>query len=68
MKPISGKRMVRILEARGWFYVRSRGSHRYYRHSESTELVNVPVHGNENLTPGSQRDTMRKAGLTDADL
>lgn len=60
--------MVRILEARGWLYVRSRGSHRYHRHPESTELANIPVHGNEDLTPGSQRDIMRKAGLIETDL
>jgi predicted RNA binding protein YcfA (HicA-like mRNA interferase family) len=68
MRPISGKQMIKILEARGWQYVRTRGSHHYYRHPESPELINVPVHGNQDLTPGSQRDTMRKAGLNDADL
>jgi predicted RNA binding protein YcfA (HicA-like mRNA interferase family) len=28
----------------------------------------VPVHGNRNLKPGTQRGIMRDAGLTDDDL
>jgi predicted RNA binding protein YcfA (HicA-like mRNA interferase family) len=28
----------------------------------------VPVHGNQNLKPGTQRAIMRDAGLTDDDL
>jgi predicted RNA binding protein YcfA (HicA-like mRNA interferase family) len=59
--------MCRILESRGWRYVRSRGSHRLYRHGDSPELINVPIHGGD-LKPGTQRDIMKKAGLTEADL
>ena len=67
MKPINAKTMSRILEARGWRYIRSKGSHRFYRHAESPALVNVPMHPGD-LKPATQRDIMRKAGLTDADL
>ena len=68
MKPISGKRIIKILEARGWRYVRSRGSHRFYRRDDSPELFDVPFHANEDLSPGTQRDIMGKAGLTAKDL
>lgn len=32
------------------------------------QQTTVPVHGNTDLKPGTQRSIMRDAGLTDADL
>jgi predicted RNA binding protein YcfA (HicA-like mRNA interferase family) len=68
VKPISGKRMCRILEERGWTLARTSGSHHIYRHSATGRRTVVPVHGNQDLKPGTQRSIMRDAGLTDADL
>ena len=68
MKPISGRRMCRLLEARGWRLVRVSGSHHVYRDPGSGRQTVVPVHGNADLKPGTQRSIMRDAGLTDADL
>ncbi len=68
MKPVSGRRMCRILESRGWLLVRVTGSHYVYRHPTSGKQTTVPVHGNKDLTPGTQRSIMRDAGLTDDDL
>jgi predicted RNA binding protein YcfA (HicA-like mRNA interferase family) len=67
MKPISGKRMGRVLEERGWVLDRVNGSHHIYIHPNGGR-VTVPVHGNADLKPGTQRSIMRDAGLTDADL
>jgi predicted RNA binding protein YcfA (HicA-like mRNA interferase family) len=66
--PISGKRMGRILESHGWRLARISGSHHIYRHPDSDRRISVPVHGNADLKPGTQRSVMRDAGLTDADL
>ena len=68
MKIISGKRMCRVLEQRGWMLVRINGSHFIYRHAATGRLTAVPVHGNKDLKPGTQRGIMRDAGLTDDDL
>ncbi|MBN9120197.1 MAG: type II toxin-antitoxin system HicA family toxin [Planctomycetes bacterium] len=68
MKPVSGRRMCRVLEARGWELVRVSGSHHVYRNPTSGKQVTVPVHGNKDLKPGTQRSIMRDAGLTDDDL
>lgn len=68
MKPVSGKRLCKILEAKGWTLLRVRGSHHYYGRAEMPDPVNVPVHGNRQLKQGTQRSIMRTAGLTDADL
>jgi predicted RNA binding protein YcfA (HicA-like mRNA interferase family) len=68
MKAISGKRMCRILEERGWVLDRINGSHFVYRNPTSGRSVTVPVHGNKDLKPGTQRSIMRDAGITAADL
>jgi predicted RNA binding protein YcfA (HicA-like mRNA interferase family) len=68
VKIISGKRMCRILEQRGWTLARINGAHHVFRHAASGRRTVVPVHGNQDLKPGTQRDIMRDAGLTDADL
>jgi predicted RNA binding protein YcfA (HicA-like mRNA interferase family) len=60
--------MGKILEAFGWVHVRTRGSHYIYQHPERPGRADVPVHGNRDLRPGTQRNIMREAGLTDDDL
>jgi predicted RNA binding protein YcfA (HicA-like mRNA interferase family) len=68
VKIISGKRMCRILEQRGWNLARINGAHHIDRHTATGRRTVVPVHGNLDLKPGTQRGIMRDAGLTDADL
>jgi predicted RNA binding protein YcfA (HicA-like mRNA interferase family) len=68
VKVISGKRMCRVLEQRGWALARIRGAHHIYRHAATGRRTVVPVHGDKDLKPGTQRAIMRDAGLTDADL
>jgi predicted RNA binding protein YcfA (HicA-like mRNA interferase family) len=60
--------MCHILEQRSWTLARINGSHHIYRHTSTGERIVVPVHGNQDLKPGTQRGIMRDAGLTDADL
>ena len=68
MRAISGKRMCRLIEARGWQLARINGSHHIYRHKASKSRITIPVHGNTDLKSGTQHSIMRTAGLTDADL
>jgi predicted RNA binding protein YcfA (HicA-like mRNA interferase family) len=68
VKIISGKRMCRVLEQRGWTLARINGSHYIYRDTATGRWVVVPVPGNQDLKPGTQRSIMRDAGLTDDDL
>ena len=68
MKPISGKRMCRILQKRGWVLVRKKGSHRAFQKAGSPKTVIVPVHGNKHLKPATPHGIMKDAGLTDEDL
>ena len=55
MKPVSGKRMCQILGSRGWRLARISGSHHIYRQPDSGRRTSVPVHGNADLKPRTQR-------------
>lgn len=68
MKPVSGKRMCKALERKGWIYSHTRGSHHIDIKPKEPFNIPVPVHGNRDLPTGTQRAIMRDAGLSDADL
>ncbi len=66
MKALSGHEFARVLERHGWRLLRVRGSHHLY--GKGPQRIAVPVHGNRALKIGLQRDLMKAAGLTEADL
>jgi predicted RNA binding protein YcfA (HicA-like mRNA interferase family) len=68
VKPVSGRRLCKVLEDRGWTLERINGSHHIYKRTDPPLSIPVPVHGNQDLPTGTQRRIMRQAGLSDADL
>ena len=68
MKAVSGKRLCRLLEARGWELKRINGSHHIYTKEGATARISVPVHGAAVLKRGLQRHLMKIAGIGDSDL
>lgn len=60
---LSGRELVRILEARGWVVDRQRGSHIILRQtSPPHRRVTVPDH--RELARGTLRAILRQAGLS----
>ena len=68
MKAVSGKRLCRLLEAKGWELKRINGSHHIYVKSGNPARLSVPVHGNASLKIGLQRHLMKVAGVEESDL
>ena len=68
MKHVSGKRLAEIALSRGWVFVSQSGSHAKYRNPVDAQRVIIPIHGNRDLCPTTQKGIMRILGLTDADL
>jgi predicted RNA binding protein YcfA (HicA-like mRNA interferase family) len=48
---------------KGWYIVRTRGSHHQYRHPAKKGLVTVPGRGNDDLAPGTLNSIIKQAGL-----
>ena len=68
MKSVSGKKLCKILEKRGWVLQRICGSHHIYAHPYDPAIVSVPVHGNKDLRTGTLHRLLQEAGLTEDDL
>ncbi len=67
MKAVSGKRLCRLLESRGWQLKRVRGSHHIYVKMGIPARISVPVHGGT-LKRGLQRHLMKMAQIKDSEL
>ena len=57
------RELVRLLEEHGWLEIRSRGSHRHFKHPERAHLITVPGHGGKDLASGTSQSILKKAGL-----
>ena len=56
----------RELERDGWFLVRTRGSHRQYKHSTKPGRVTVAGQPNDDLAPGTLNSILKQAGWKDS--
>ena len=68
MKSISGKRLCKIVEQRGWVLRRITGSHHIYEKPEIDQILSIPVHRNQDLKIGTLRALMKIAQLSEFDL
>lgn len=68
MKVVSGKRLCRLLESRGWQLRRINGSHHIYSRAGTPVRISVPVHGDRTLKRGLQAHLMKLASIDDSEL
>jgi predicted RNA binding protein YcfA (HicA-like mRNA interferase family) len=59
MKSVTGKRMEKLAEQKGWMLARINGSHHVYTKEGRIERVVIPIHGNRTLKIGLQRSLMK---------
>jgi predicted RNA binding protein YcfA (HicA-like mRNA interferase family) len=68
MKSVSGKRLCKIVEQRGWTLRKITGSHHIYESSEVDQILSIPVHRNQDLKIGTLKALMKIAQLSEEDL
>jgi len=68
LKAISGKRLCRLLEEKGWELKRINGSHHIYAKAGVVARISVPVHGNKPLKIGLQKHLAKIAGIDKLEL
>jgi len=68
MKTVSGKRMCKLLAAKGWSLARVTGSHHIFVQQGSNLRITVPVHANQDLKLGLQRAIMKLAKIAEDEL
>ena len=68
MKAVSGRRLAKIAESKGWVLARVNGSHHIYTRVGRMERVVIPVHSNKPLKIGLQRSLMKIIPVSEAEL
>ena len=54
---------IKIIEEDGWELVRTRGSHRQYKHPTKLGRVTIAGHGRDNLRPKTWNSILKQAAL-----
>jgi len=55
--------VIRLVEDDGWFHVRTRGSHRHYKHATKPGLVTIAGHPGVDMPKGTLNSILKQAGL-----
>jgi predicted RNA binding protein YcfA (HicA-like mRNA interferase family) len=63
LMPMKVREVIRLLAAHGWIEMRTRGSHRHFRHPGQAMVVTVPGNEGKELAPGTLNAILKKAGL-----
>jgi len=57
------REILKLLEDDGWYLVRTKGSHRQYKHPVKIGLVTLPGKPSDDLAPGTLNSVFKQAGL-----
>jgi predicted RNA binding protein YcfA (HicA-like mRNA interferase family) len=57
------KEVIELLERDGWYLVRTRGSHRQYKHPVKKGKVTVAGKPSDDLGPGTLNSILKQGGL-----
>jgi predicted RNA binding protein YcfA (HicA-like mRNA interferase family) len=61
--PMKVKDLIALLEADGWFLVRTKGSNRQFHHPTKRGTVTVSGKPSVEVPPGTLNSALRQAGL-----
>jgi len=61
--PPTAREAIRIVERDGWYHVRTKGSHRHFRHPVKPSKVTIPVPPGKNPPRGTYNGILKQAGL-----
>jgi predicted RNA binding protein YcfA (HicA-like mRNA interferase family) len=55
--------VIKLLEVDGWYIVRTKGSHRQYKHSHKLGRVTIAGHPKDDLAVGTLNSVLKQAEL-----
>ena len=68
MKSVTGRRMAKLAEVKGWKLARINGSHHIYTMEGRFERPVIPIHGNNVLKIGLQKSLMKIIPVSEEEL
>ncbi|HEX8295413.1 MAG TPA: type II toxin-antitoxin system HicA family toxin [Chthoniobacteraceae bacterium] len=57
------REIIKLIEDDGWFVVRTRGSHRHYKHPQKPGLVTIAGHPSVDVPRGTLNSILKQAGM-----
>jgi predicted RNA binding protein YcfA (HicA-like mRNA interferase family) len=57
------RQVIKVIDADGWFWVRTKGDHRQYHHPSKPGTVTVAGRFSDDVPPGTLNSILRQAGL-----
>ena len=61
--PPKVREIIRLIEQDGWYLVRTKGSHRQYKHPVKPGRVTIAGHPGHDLAPGTLNSILKQADL-----
>jgi predicted RNA binding protein YcfA (HicA-like mRNA interferase family) len=61
------RELIALIEADGWFLVRTKGSHRQFHHTTKSATVTVAGKPSVDIPPGTVNSVLKQAGLKEKD-
>jgi predicted RNA binding protein YcfA (HicA-like mRNA interferase family) len=61
--PLRVREVIQLLEKNGWKEMRSKGSHRHFKHLNQPWVITVPGNDGKEIAPGTLNAILKKAGL-----
>jgi len=55
--------IIKLITKDGWYLVRTKGSHRQYKHDLKKGLTTVPGNMNDDIAIGTYKSILKQAGL-----
>ena len=63
MEAMKVRDLIRALEQDGWYLVRTKGSHRQFKHPTKTGTVTVAGHPGLDMPPGTLNGIFKQSGM-----
>jgi predicted RNA binding protein YcfA (HicA-like mRNA interferase family) len=57
------REVIKLLEDRGWYLARTKGSHRQFKHATKPGTVTVSGKASVDVPPGTLNSIIKQAGL-----
>jgi predicted RNA binding protein YcfA (HicA-like mRNA interferase family) len=57
------KELIKLIESDGWFLMRTKGSHRQYKHSSKSGAVTISGKLSVEVPPGTLNSVLKQANL-----
>jgi len=57
------REIIKVIEDDGWRHVRTKGSHRPFKHDDKPGVVTVPGHLGDDIAIGTLNSILKQAGL-----